>query len=97
MERKEKEGKQCTIQGLKCLYCNADQLLNKLEDLKTQIADECPDIMLFTEVIPKAQRNPIFESQLNVHGYEPHVQLQPQSWGVRIKRCCDICEIGYSE
>ena len=75
MERKEKEGKQSTIQGLKCLYCNADQLLNKLEDLKTQIADECPDIMLFTEVIPKAQRNPIFESQLNLPGYEPYVNF----------------------
>ena len=32
--------------------------------------------MLFTEVIPKAQRNPIFESQLNMPGYECYVNFK---------------------
>ena len=34
------------------------------------IADRKPDIMLFTEVIPKAQQNPIHETQIKIDGYE---------------------------
>ena len=33
------------------------------------IGSQEPDILLFTEVIPKAQQKPIDESQLNVNGY----------------------------
>ena len=39
---------------LRCLYSNVDQLLNKIDDVKALIANDNPDIMLFTEVIPKA-------------------------------------------
>ena len=35
--------------GLKCMYLNADQLLNKMEELRS--ADEVPDIIIITEVI----------------------------------------------
>ena len=52
------------------MYANVDQLLNKKDDLEMLIADNKPDIMLFTEVIPKAQKNPIEESQLKIDGYE---------------------------
>ena len=41
-----------------------------MDDLRMLIASDEPDIMLFTEVIPKAQKNPIFESQLEIKGYE---------------------------
>ena len=47
--------------GLNCLYANVDQLLNKMEDLKMMIGPQEPDILLFTEVIPKAQQKPIDE------------------------------------
>ena len=60
---------------MKCLYSNADQLLNKIECLKAYIASERPDIMLFTEVIPKAQKNPILESQMKIIGYDCHVNF----------------------
>ena len=33
------------------------------------IGSQEPDILLFTEVIPKAQQEPIDEAQLNVNGY----------------------------
>ena len=52
------------------MYSNADQLLNKMEELKAQIAEKAPDIMLFTEVIPKAQKNPIHETQVEIDGYQ---------------------------
>ena len=51
---------------LKCLYSNVDQLLNKMEDLKLSIVNDEPDIMLFTDVIPKAQKNVIHDSQMNI-------------------------------
>ena len=52
------------------MYSNADQLLNKMEELKAQIAERAPEIMLFTEVIPKAQKNPISETQVEIDGYQ---------------------------
>ena len=54
---------------MNCLYSNVDQLLNKMEELKAQIAEKEPDIMMFTEVIPKAQKNPIHETQVEINGY----------------------------
>ena len=35
--------------GLKCLYSNVDQLLNKMDDLRMLIASNEPDLMVFTE------------------------------------------------
>ena len=35
-----------------------------------QIASDEPDIMLFTEVMSKAQKNPISEAQMKIEGYE---------------------------
>ena len=55
-KRNSEKKEQAAKSGLKCLYSNTDQLLNKIEDLKTIIAKDNPDIMLFTEVIPKAQK-----------------------------------------
>ena len=34
------------------------------------ICDRKPDLMLFTEVIPKAQQNPIHETQIKIEGYQ---------------------------
>ena len=56
--------------GFNCLYSNVDQLLNKMEDLQMLIASSKPDLMLFTEVIPKAQVNHILDAQLKIKGYE---------------------------
>ena len=47
------------IKKLSCLYSNVDQLLNKMDELRMLIASNEPDIMMFTEVIPKAQKTPI--------------------------------------
>lgn len=58
------------------MYSNVDQLLNKIEDLKSLISDDEPDIILLTEIIPKAQKNVIHESQLNITGYETHVNFK---------------------
>ena len=61
--------------GLKCMYSNVDQLLNKMEDLRLIIAVDQPDIILLTEIIPKAQKNPIHETLLDIEGYEKHLNF----------------------
>ena len=47
------------------LYTNAEQLINKRDDLIMRIADDEPDIMLRTEVILKFQINPIAAAPTN--------------------------------
>ena len=44
--------------------------MNKMEDLRSMIADNVPDIIMITEVIPKAQKHPIQEPLLNLPGFE---------------------------
>ena len=39
--------------SLKCFYTNADQFVNKRDDLLMMISDDRPDLILITEVIPK--------------------------------------------
>ena len=56
--------------GLSCLYTNIDHLLNKMDGLEMIISDNEPDMMILTEVIPKAQQNPIHETQIKITGYE---------------------------
>jgi len=53
----------------KVLYTNIDQLLNKRDDLLMKIAYSLPDIILITEVIPKAHTNPIDEVRLSIPGF----------------------------
>ena len=57
---------------MKFFYTNADQFVNKRDDLLCTIAGDEPDVILVTEVIPKSQKNPISPALLNIEGYEPH-------------------------
>ena len=64
---------------LKFLYTNADQLINKRDDLIMRIADDEPDIMLITEVIPKCQSNPIAPALLHIDGYNYTLNFDPNN------------------
>ena len=55
-------------ESLKCFYLNVDQLLNKMEDMRMKIASNEPDTLMPTEVIPKAQRNPITDKKKRIPG-----------------------------
>ena len=61
---------------LKVMYTNADQFLNKKEDLLLNIAGNEPNIIMITEVIPKAQINPIEAPRLEIHGYNVHLNFE---------------------
>ena len=60
---------------LKVLYTNADQLVNKREDLCMCITNNEPDVILITEVIPKAQVCPIDPALLTVPGYHMYANF----------------------
>ena len=54
---------------LRCMHTNLDQFPNKKEVLLTFIVDDEPDIIMITEMIPKAQINPILMPLLDIPGY----------------------------
>ena len=54
---------------LKVMYTNAGQFLNKRDDLA---AGDEPNIMIITEVIPKAQINLIGAPLLELESYDVH-------------------------
>ena len=56
-------------------YTNADQALNNKDDPLVMISVEKPDIIILTEVIPKAQCNSIPLSQLAIPGYNCYVNF----------------------
>ena len=61
------------------LYSNIDQFLNKREDLCMAIAGNEPDIIMLTEVIPKAQRSPIASVLLSIPNYCLFTSFNPES------------------
>ena len=54
---------------IKLLYTNSDGLLNKRDALTLCTNDVKPDILLISEVIPKAQKIPITVKGLEIPGY----------------------------
>jgi len=42
-----------------------------------KVADSLPTIILITEVIPKAQTNPIDEARLNIPGFNVFLNFDP--------------------
>ena len=54
---------------LDILYTNADQFLNKRDDLCMFITGHEPDIILVTEVLPKVHTQTITKAGLSLHGY----------------------------
>ena len=70
-ERKTKTGGKFMV-----LYTNADQFLNKKDELLQLIAGNEPNIMIITEVIPKAQINPIEAPLLEIEGYDHYLNVE---------------------
>ena len=77
--------------SLKVLYANADQLVagshsillgswqlpHKMEEQKVMIMNREPDIIVITEVIPKAQEHPIVRPRLKLPGYNEFLNFDP--------------------
>jgi len=67
------------------LYTNADQFVNKRDDLLTLIANNEPDVILINETIPKAQTVPIGRAYLNLDNFNCYTNFDP-----------DLCDLGSS-
>ena len=61
------------------LYTNADQFLNKINDLEMLIAGSEPDLMLITEILPKNHLYPINKASLMIPGYLLYLNFDPDS------------------
>ena len=59
------------------LYTNVDQFINKRDDLIMTITGAEPDIILLTEVIPKAQKLPIPPALLALPNFVTHLNFDP--------------------
>eukprot|EP00112_Aurelia_sp_Birch-Aquarium-sp1_P016644 Seg3791.4 transcript_id=Seg3791.4/GoldUCD/mRNA.D3Y31 product="hypothetical protein" protein_id=Seg3791.4/GoldUCD/D3Y31 len=71
--------------GFKCIYFNADSLLNKIAELETLVAEQDPDIIAITETLPKNCEDPVQESELSINGYDIHYNtLKQGSRGVSL-------------
>ena len=64
---------------MKFFYTNADQFVNKRDDLLARIADDEPDVIMITEIIPKGQSNPISPALLHVEGYKASFNFEPNT------------------
>ena len=64
-----------TGRKLKVIYTNAYQFLNKRGGLVTFIAGDEPDIIMITEVIPKAKINPIEVQLLQLESYDVYANF----------------------
>ena len=79
--------------GLKFLYTNADQLINKKGDLIMFICNDEPDILMFAEVIPKKTGKPNHSCSIRYRWIQARLKLQPgrkQFRCIRKERCCNI-------
>ena len=80
-----------TISQLKIFYTNTDQFLNKRDDLLMLIANDEPDILILTEVIPKVQLQPITLSRLILPGYFIHANFDPDQANLGSSHMRGIC------
>ena len=64
------------VNHLKVMYTNADQFLNKKDELVEFITGNEPSIIMITEIIPKAQVHPIEAPSLKIHGYNVHLNFE---------------------
>ena len=73
------------------LYTNIDQFLNKRDDLCMLIAGNEPDLILLSEVIPKAQVIPISPATLSLPNYAMYLNFDPTNDNLGRSGCRGIC------
>ena len=91
---------------MQVLYTNADQLPNKRDELCMKIAGNEPDLILVTEIIPKAQSVPIGKAVISIPGYTLYTNFDPsqpdlgssgrRGVGIYVRTCLQASEITVS-
>ena len=65
---------------MKVLYTNADQFLNKRDHLLVHIAGNTPDIIVISEMLPKAPQAVINLSLITLPGYHNYLNFDPDNY-----------------
>lgn len=73
------------------MYTNIDQFINKREDLCMMIAGNEPDLILLSEVVPKAQVKPISPATLSLPSYTMYLNFDPSIHNLGSAGCRGIC------
>ena len=68
-----------SVSPLKVLYTNADQFFNKRDDLLMLIAGNEPDLILITEVLPKAHFTCMSSSRVDISGFFRYSNFDPDA------------------
>jgi len=84
-------------------YTNIDQFLNKCDDLELVIAGYEPDIILITEILPKAYCNPLTSARLSLNGYSSVFNFDPDRTptssihgdGIYVYKKFSFCEVHF--
>ena len=84
-------GARGTRGGISALYTNADQFVNKRDLLVTEIVGCEPDVIMITEVIPKAQSSPFSSSLFQTDGYKSYFNFDPSSDHLGLSGIRGIC------
>ncbi len=58
------------IRGMKCIYTNADQIRNKIDELRMRVLNYNPHIIGITETKPKRANFNVSEAELLIPGYK---------------------------
>ena len=66
-----------TTNDISVLYTNADQLLNKINDLEMLIAGNEPNLILITEILPKNHLYLLNKACLMIPGYSLYLNFDP--------------------
>ena len=66
------------------MYTNADQYLNKRNEMKALIALNQPDVIGITEIKPKVPRYKVEESEIVIEGYEVFHNLDMEGRGIAL-------------
>jgi hypothetical protein len=70
--------------SLRCLYTNADGILNKRDDLENLAGEIKPHIICITETAPKNAQTPLVPSEIQLRGYSLHTNEGNPKRGVAI-------------
>ena len=57
------------VDGISCFYTNADSLVNKIDELKTIVVNNKPQIIAVTEINPKNARFNLQNVEIQIPGY----------------------------
>lgn len=72
------------LNKLRVMYSNIDQFPSKREEIFMRIDKESPDIILFTEVKPKASKTALVTQEINIDGFDCFSNLDKPGRGVAL-------------